>query len=182
MDGLTMMTSQRHGNILSVLNLEFFSKYRKELISKKFNLRQEEGALVHWGEKKSGTMHLVDINALENTQYFLTEIINDLEYVQPDIMIFKNHPYLTNRNENRAAGFPDLLIEIWSKGNTTIDIKLKMDLYKTAPTTEHWYISQDSNEVECWLGDKPLAAQTLANVLKTQGGITFDLRDLAHEN
>ena len=179
MDGLTMMTSNRHGNILSVLNLEFFGKYRKELISKKFNLRQEEGALVHWGEKKSGTMHLVDIDAIPNKDYFLTEIINDLEYVQPDIMIFKEQPFLTNRKENRTAGFPDLLVEIWSEGNTPIDIKLKMDLYKTAPTTEHWYISQDDNEIECWLGDKQIATQTLTNVLKSQGGIEFDLRDLA---
>ena len=72
-----------------------------------------------------------------------------------------------------------MLVEIWSEGNNNQHIELKRELYKTAPTTEHWYISQEDNEIECWLGDKQIATQTLTNVLKSQGSIEFDLRDLA---
>ena len=178
MNGLSLITGERHGEFISTLVLEFMSKYRKEVLAKKFLFRHEEGALVHWEKKGSPHARLIDISKIEHISRFL-DAVNDLSYVQPDIMIFKNNPCIKTKSGAKAAGFPDLLVEVWSYGNDSQHIHEKKTLYKTAPITEHWYISQDENEVECWLGDKQIATQNLKNVLKTQDGIEFDLRDLA---
>ena len=178
MDGLSLITGERHGEFISTLVVEFMSKYRKEVLTKKFLFRHEEGALVHWEKQGSPNARLIDIFKIENMERFL-EAINDLSYVQPDVMIFKNNPYIKTKSGAKAAGFPDLLVEVWSDGNDNQHVNEKKALYKTAKNTEHWYISQDKNEVECWLGDTQIATQTLKNVLKTQDGIKFDLRDLA---
>ncbi|MCL1986477.1 MAG: Uma2 family endonuclease [Firmicutes bacterium] len=178
MDGLSLITGIRHGEFISTFVLEFMSKYRKEVLTKKFLFRHEEGALVHWEKKGSPDARLVDISKIDNIERFL-DVVNDLSYAQPDVMIFKNNPCIKTKSGAKVAGFPDLLVEVWSDGNDNQHIAEKKALYKTAPTTEHWYISQDDNEIECWLGDKQIATQTLTNVLKSQGGIEFDLRDLA---
>ena len=54
----------------------------------------------------------------------------------------------------------------------------KMNLYATSDITEHWYIEQDSNIVQCYTGKKRISDQNLKNVLVTQKSIEFDLRYL----
>jgi Uma2 family endonuclease len=94
-------------------------------------------------------------------------------------MIFKDNPYLTNKKQTRTAGQPDLMIEVWSESNTEEDIVFLKHLYSTSPITEHWYIEQDSNKVERYIGKEQLPNQYLTNVLVTQKGLEFDLRYLA---
>ena len=143
---------------------------------------QEECALVHWGYKgKSDFKELVNVSEIEDTDSFLETTIDELDYVQPDFVLFKNNPYLHNENETKIAGRPDLVVEIWSKGNTKAEREFKLELYSSSPITEHWYIEQDSNEVVCYLGGARLENQSLANMLETRKGLQFDLRYLAIE-
>ena len=80
---------------------------------------------------------------------FLTELYEkDINYfytVQPDLMLFKENDWVVNDFETRYAGCPDLILEVWSEANDELYRNFKKNLYKTSNTTEHWYITQDSN-------------------------------------
>ena len=54
---------------------------------------------------------------------------------------------------------------------------MKHRLYSTGK--EHWYLTQDNNIVECWLGNKQIENQSLTEILKTTQGLEFDLRYLS---
>ena len=73
----------------------------------------------------------------------------------------------------------ELVIEIWSKGNDQLHREIRKKLYSTSPIVEHWYMSQNSNEVECYYGKDRLESQNLKNILITRDAIEFDLRYLA---
>ena len=174
---MPMSTTRRHNRIINefVLKLPFIAEFNK------IDFFTSECALVHWGQKrKLGEMcSLVDISELEDIDDFKKTTINHLECVQPDFMLFKNNPSVVNIYETLTAGCPDLLIEIWSKGNSKSERDFKKALYSTSDKTEHWYIEQDSNKVTCFLGKKKLPTQSLLNVLRTNNGIEFDLREMA---
>ena len=170
---MEMSTSGRHNRLAGTFLGEILNLLRK----KEVYAFHEEGALVYWGEKKEPDLiRLVDVNEIENTDEFTKEIIHDLHYVQPDFFLFKKNPYLHNKRETKIAGYPDLIVEVWSDDNTTFDRKIKLALYSSSPITEHWYIEQNSNEVVCYYGDKRLENQSLLNVLVTRDGLEFDLR------
>jgi Uma2 family endonuclease len=109
--------------------------------------------------------------------------MSELRRVEPDFMLFDKNAYIENNISGgvrtRIAGFPDLVIEIWSEANLIEERKFKKILYSTSPVTEHWYIEQDSNKVECFLGGNDLPPQSLKNILRTQDGVEFDLRYMA---
>ena len=173
---MPMSATGRHSRLLMTISSAVIELLRK----KEAYAVQEECALVHWGYKgKSDFKELVKIPEIEDKDSFIETIINELDYVQPDFLLFKNNPYLCNENETKIAGCPDLIVEVWSKGNIKAEREFKLDLYSTSPITEHWYIEQDSNEVVCYLGKNRLENQSLFNVLVTCGGIKFDLRYLA---
>jgi len=141
---------------------------------------QEECALVHWGYKgKSDFKELVNISEIEDIDLFTEVTINELDYVQPDFVLFKDNPYAHNENETKIAGRPDLVVEVWSKGNSKAEREFKLDLYSSSEITEHWYIEQNLNEVICYLGRERIGGQSLTDVLVTRGGLQFDLRYLA---
>ena len=173
---MEMSTTARHTRLAGT----FFSEVVGLLRKKEAYALSEENALVYWGTKKEPHLiRLVDVSEIEDADNFTQEIINDLYYVQPDFFLFKKNPYLHNKKETRIAGYPDLIVEVWSDDNTTFDRKIKLGLYSSSPITEHWYIEQKSNEVVCYCGDKKLENQSLMNVLVTRGGLEFDLRYLA---
>ena len=70
-------------------------------------------------------------------------------------------------------------MEIWSENNFDIARNFKKLLYSTSDITEHWYIEQDSNIVECWYGKNRLSDKNLKDILINQDNIEFDLRYLA---
>ena len=167
-----MPTTIRHNKILSKL-ISQTTNYDDDNLDVFF----QDVALVHYGKLKSSFIELVNIYELEDE-----EIINDLDYVQPDFMLFDNNKFLLNKRETKIAGFPDLIIEIWSKGNTAFERKQKKLLYSSGKNTEHWYISQDSNIVECYLDEKRIKDKDLTQILITTKGLQFDLRGIAlHE-
>jgi len=170
-----MGTTYRHNDIISTFSGDILPlKRRKELIA-----FHEQCPLVYYGDRGvSAGFKLVDVTAISNVERFLDNI-TELQHIKPDFMIFKDNPYLTNKKQTRTAGQPDLIIEVWSESNTDEDIIFLKHLYSTSPITEHWYIEQDSNTVECHVGRERLPNQYLANVLVTQKSLKFDLRYLA---
>ena len=168
-------TTDRHNDIISTFSGDILPLKRK----KEVYALQEQCPLVFFGSRDlpSG-FKLVDVKALDDKERFI-EIITDFEYVKPDFMLFKDQPYLKNKRGTRTAGQPDLIVEVWSESNTDEDIGFLKKLYATSPVTEHWYIEQDSNEIECYIGKKKLPRKCLTDILVTQKGIEFDLRYLA---
>ncbi|MCL2014974.1 MAG: Uma2 family endonuclease [Defluviitaleaceae bacterium] len=169
-------TAKRHGNILSAFNFRFMSKYFDEVLANKILFRQEEGALVYWGEKDNKP-YLLDIPDIDTEVNSI--LINSLNYVQPDLLYFIHNPYKENAEENKVIGCPDLVVEVWSPTNDTAERNFKRQLYSTSPTTEFWQIQQHSNIVECSIGKKHLPDKNLKDVLITENGENIDLRKLS---
>jgi len=171
---MPMSTTARHNKLAGTL----FSRIIDLLERKEVHALHEECSLVYWGKKTGADCSLVNISEIEDLSKFKDSIIEDLYYVQPDFMLFKNNPYVENIRQTRTAGRPDLIVEIWSDGNSKNDRAFLQNLYATSDITEHWYIEQDSNEVSCYFGKNKIESQFLSDVLVTRGGLKFDLRYL----
>ena len=173
---MPMSTSIRHNKTITALIGELYSLTKEQ----KIHILHEECSLAYWGKQKEPQfLSLVDIEKLDDTRLFIDDIMNELYCVQPDFMMFKQNEYLENKKRTRTAGCPDLIIEIWSEGNSEDEKSFKKFLYSTSDKVEHWYIEQDSNEVDCFLGKETLPKQLLSNILRTKNGIEFDLRHIA---
>ena len=173
---MPMSTTGRHSRLLMTISSAVIELLRK----KEAYAVQEECALVHWGYKgKPDLKELVKISDIDDTELFLASTINEMDYVQPDFLVFKDNPYLYNENETKIVGCPDLIVEVWSRGNSKAERDFKLDLYSSSPITEHWYIEQDSNEVVCYFGTNRIESQFLYNILEARNGLKFDLRYLA---
>ena len=173
---MPMSTTVRHNKIVTTLMNRIFNRVETGEI----HALQEECSLVYCGKNSEpSSVSLVDIKEIEDLQRFKEIIIEDLYYVQPDLMVFKSNPYIENNRKTKTAGQPDLIVEVWSEGNLKNERDFKRYLYSTSDITEHWYIEQDSNEVVCYLGKNRLNNQYLFNVLSTRDGLKFDLRYLA---
>ncbi|MCL2773451.1 MAG: Uma2 family endonuclease [Oscillospiraceae bacterium] len=112
---MQMATSVRHNRITGTLFSEIVDMLRKNEV----NALQEECALVYWGSRiKPEPASLIDIKNIKNINDFKAKTIDDLEYVQPDFILFHKNPYVENKRRTRTAGCPDLIVEVWSDGNT----------------------------------------------------------------
>ena len=174
---MPMSTTRRHNRFISALISRIFPLEEKGEV----NIFHEERALVYWGDKRNPKgFSLVDVlNLDEEENYFIENILPELDYVQPDFVVFKSNPFLENEKQTKTAGQPDLIVEVWSESNTRNEKAFLQNLYATSEITEHWYIDQDSNEVNCYYGNKKIENQYLTNILVTRDGLQFDLRYLA---
>ena len=178
-----MATTRRHADISAGISADIVTKYRSRLYGKKPTMQGLcDFALVYFGSPSDPApfIRLVDLSEIESREEF-ADTVNDLEYVQPDFMLFQANPYLYNKRQTKVAGQPDLIVEIWSSSDTQDKREFKQLVYSSSPVTEHWYIKQNSNAVACFLGKELLPEQNLREVLMTQSGIQFDLRHLALE-
>jgi len=173
-----MATSKRHNRLVGRIYHDILRNFDELVKAEKINPLLEEAALVFWGEK-SQEQSLVNIDELDDVGVFVAETINELSYVQPDFLLFKENSYLENVRENRFAGFPDLIVEVWSSGNRADERQLKFELYSTGQNVEHWYLEQNTNIVECYFDRIRLKNQDISDYIATQRGLTFDLRHLA---
>ena len=173
---LEMGTTARHNNILSKIYSDILRKLEDLFYKKQAAAYQEQVALCYEGS--TAEPYLVKLIDAETTSVSADDL-NLFQIIQPDYMLFKHNPYFMNSHGTRIAGKPDLIVEVWSKDNSESHRNFKKLLYSTSSVTEHWYIEQNSNEVECWFSDKQLPYQSLNNILKTQQNIEIDLRYLA---
>ena len=176
MDTTTKMaTYPRHGHLVTAFFPNVVDLFkRKEL----YHL-QEEQILVFRGKKYSGEETLVDVDNLENKEVFITDVIDTLDFIQPDFLFFKKNKFLQSHNTLKTAGTPDLVVEVWSANNEQAEREMKYRVYSSSDKTEHWYLEQDSNIVQCFVGKEELRPQSLKEVLFTLDKIQFDLRHLA---
>ena len=172
---LQMSATKRHGLITKLLNSSTIDLlFKNELAD-----FSESVALVYYGTRKSiDSCKLINAEEIENISELTDDIIYELNYVVPDYMYFKKNKYIINKKETRIVGCPDLIVEVWSDGNILDDREFKKYLYATSPTTEQWYIEQNSNRVECYYGTKKLDYKNLNDILVSKDGIEFDLRRL----
>lgn len=171
---MEMGTTFRHNEIIAELIMEI-----AELIKNRREIRMlhENCSLVYLGKRTEiDTLFLVDITQIKDIEHFKENVMSDLRRVEPDFMLFNKNAYVENKQRTRIAGYPDLIVEVWSERNDDAEQEFKKFLYSTSPKTEHWYIKQDSNDVECFLGQNVLPTQTLKSILRTQNGLEFDLR------
>ena len=172
---MPMGTTDEHNDFVTALLLDLANLIKRREVS----VKHENCPLVYYGERKFSTgFRLIDVTTIKDTERFLDNI-TELENVNPDFMLFKDNPYLKNKKRTRTAGQPDLIVEIWSESNDDNHRAFLKNLYSTSPITEHWYIEQESNRVECYIGSTQLPDQCLTNMLVTQKGLEFDLRYLA---
>ena len=170
-----MATFPRHGHLVSAFFANVFDKFKR----KELYCLQEQHLLVIWGKKFTGYENLVDINNIDDIKDFKDNIIEELDIIQPDFLLFKDNKFIQSNNTLRTAGVPDLVIEVWSKGNLEAEREMKFKIYSSHEDCEHWYLDQYSNTVKCWLGKKSLQDQNLNQILYTQKNLEFDLRFLA---
>ncbi|MCL1987620.1 MAG: Uma2 family endonuclease [Firmicutes bacterium] len=167
---LSMAVKERHRDLTDALYEEIYLA----LNMKRPYLKKENLGLAYSGERVSTSMCLLsadsDISA---------EGIDELFNVTPDIALFHKNSYRLGERTVNVIGYPDLVIEVWSTGNSDSDRALKRHLYSTSPITEHWYLTQTSNRIECWLGAEQQKNKSLKKILTTTNGLTLDLRDLA---
>jgi Uma2 family endonuclease len=173
---MPMSTTKRHNEVINTFVGDILPLRRK----REAHAFSEQCALVYWGTKDLPVgFTLVNLEEIEDIERFTNIIIMELHYVQPDFMLFKSNPYLENKYRTRTAGQPDLIVEVWSESNSKNDRAFLQNLYATSPITEHWYIEQDSNQIQCYIGKEQLPDQYLTDILVTQKGLEFDLRYLA---
>ena len=172
---MEMSTLPRHGHLVGSLFSEVYEMFKK----KELYPLQEQHSLVYFGERFSGFEILVDLDNLESIEEFKNVTIENLCYIQPDFFVFKHNPYVHNKTTSRVAGIPDLVVEVWSDYNTLAEKDMKQRIYSSSPKCEHWYLSQSSNDVMCFIGKNQILSQNLHNPLITQNGLKLDLRHLA---
>ena len=167
-----MANTNRHLELASGLSTSIVYRYWDLIRSKKIRIFQESAALSHYG-KLGQFAQLIDIRSDEYLK--CEEDLSSFSYVQPDFMLFKENPFAMNKAGTRFAGFPDLIIEIWSVSNTHFERDAKRNLYSTSSITEHWYISQESDIVVCYNGSTKLKDKTLTEPMITLKGLEIDL-------
>ena len=174
---LQLMTTVRHNRLIMNLFPNILDLFKRGEIYP----FQEQCGLVLFGTKFAGDETLVDVSLLPECDRarLLKSGIDELQYVQPDFLYFKQNKFLQNYSATRIAGVPDLVIEVWSNSNYEYEREMKFRLYSSSPKCEHWYLSQDSNDVQCYVGRQELPRQSLCNTLVTLDALTFDLRHLA---
>ena len=170
-----MATYPRHGHLIMSLFPNILNLFKEGLV---YPL-QEEQILVYSGKKYSGEEALVDAGDLADEDKFVNKIIDSLGYIQPDFLFFKDNRYIQSSNGLKTAGVPDLVVEVWSDNNDRWERDFKFRIYSSSEKCEHWYMEQDMNQVERFLGKTKLTSATIKEVMHTTKGIAFDLRHLA---
>ena len=171
MDNLLRMgTYPRHNHLASSFFSDIFHLFKKKIV---YPL-QENCYLAFHGKKYSGDERLIDASEILDL-----DLLEELDVIQPDFLVFKDNPFIQSKSTFKTAGIPDLVVEIWSKSNDRLEKEMKFRIYSSSDLCEHWYLTQDSNDVECYIGKKKLPNQTISAKLITRSGLEFDLTHLA---
>ena len=173
---LEMGTTLRHNQIIARIQAEIMFYLNDLFKTKRVLAANEQIALGYFGTfAEIYCCRLIDAS----NDFLDNSLLNALQVIQPDYMLFKKNNYILNENQTRIAGQPDLVIEVWSDTNLAEHKNFKKFLYSTSDKTEHWYLNQTNNIVECWIGQNRLQDQTLENILITKDGLKIDLRYLS---
>ena len=164
---------ERHSDISG----EIYFKLRQYFVDTKIYVNKEDKGLAY--AEFCGTNPINMPYSLVNVADVSPAELDEYAFLTPDIMLFHKNSRLLSKNETIVAGYPDLIVEVWSKGNPKKERLFKRNIYSTGTNTEHWYFTQNSNKVECWHETTQLANQSLKKILVAKNGISIDLRNLA---
>ena len=81
---------------------------------------------------------------------------DDKTIVQPDVLVVCNRSKITR---SRIVGAPDLIVEVVSPSNSSVDTILKLHKYKNAGVREYWIIFPDEKKVYTYFfeeNDEPM--------------------------
>jgi hypothetical protein len=170
-----MSTTPRHNHLTISLTSCIFELFKK----KEVYPLQEECALVFYGKRMSGEEELIDPKTIESIEEFKSYAVHELDFVQPDFLLFQHNEFIQDTHKLKTAGIPDLIVEVWSHSNKKIERDMKFRLYSSSNKCEHWYIEQNNNLVTCFRGKQQLKNQYLSRTLITTTGLEFDLTHLA---
>lgn len=171
------LTSDIHTNLNFILGNELGNKLRKFVFQKKAFFSQGTTRLAHYGKRLDLSSELIDIAKIANHADFTANHIHNYSAVEPDLLVFHKNEYIKNQSGTYFAGFPDLVVEIWSDSNDSMERKYKKAVYSSSPKTEHWYFEQGSDLVERWLGKTQLETLSIREKLTTQNGLELDISD-----
>ena len=171
---IEMGTLTRHNNLSSSFLPNIWDLFRNKEV---FAL-QENCMLCFNGRRYSGLEELIDLDKIEDLTTFKLEIINKLDFVQPDFFMYYKNRYIQNKSTSKTAGVPDLVVEVWSESNSFEERKFKKSLYGSSDKCEFWEIEQDSNYLKAHLGTKELWEKSIDSLIYSQNGLCFDLRHL----
>lgn len=163
-----MATTIRHNQLVKSFSAQVWNLE----IAKKLVSFQEEISLCYCGKRYSEDCALINI---EHTPL----VFHLYSTVQPDFFLFQKNEFKVNSKQTKIAGYPDLIVEVWSECNDIYEREFKRYIYGTSFTTEHWYIDQDSNVVECFVGRNKLPNKDLKNDLYSESGLYFNLQTLS---
>ena len=167
-----MSVMPKHGVINGRFESVLTIKYGKAVLQRLKMYGEGNVRLAYGGDFQSGA-YLFDVNTISEEQ------IAEFDYIMPDIFLFDQQPFKTSKSGITTAGFPDLIIEIWSDGNKLSRRKELHSLYMTSPVSEVWYLNQENTLIERWYKQRQLPNLDFRELIQTQNGLEFDLRDLA---
>lgn len=171
--------SQAHTRLGLALIHEIMCKLREDFAKDRVFLSYGNTRLVHYNDHFLNGGILIDLSEIADQADFVANHIFNYNSVEPDILLFHKNKYIKNETGAYLAGLPDLVVEIWSQMNQPYERTAKQELYASSPITEHWYIEEDSDLVERWLGKKRLPDATTRKKLTTQNGLELDISDFA---
>ncbi|MCL1986570.1 MAG: Uma2 family endonuclease [Firmicutes bacterium] len=166
-------TAGKHTQLADYILSAILHKIKNNIFTQNWFLSGGTTRVIHTGELLSGTAKFIDINNISEEIHF-----SEYRSVEPDILLFSTNKYMTNKKRSYFAGYPNLVIELWSNANTSEERNEKFNLYSLSPTTEHWYIDKPYITVDCWLGNNKIATHSLHEKLATVQGITIDVHDM----
>ncbi|MCL1987928.1 MAG: Uma2 family endonuclease [Firmicutes bacterium] len=187
MKAVNMANYPIHGKILDRISLALGLTYTKEILENRQTHFRENIALAYEGDLYNfqgfPKCSLINVNDVATSVDMFDNIdeVKELNYVQPDFMLFSQNKFFEfGEKDFRIVGCPDLIIEIWSKGNKKKDRTLFSQLYSTSKITEFWQIDLINNAVIRTIGQRELTTFSIAEKLTTESGLYVDLTTLKH--
>ena len=175
----TMPETTIHDRIIGALFYEFMDVYKNDIKGGKIMLHTKNMALVYYGDLKNKSSYwyseLVELDKIKDMDDFITSGMSDLNFMQPDVMMFDKDNYLTNKKKTKVAGIPFFVAEVWSESNSSNEKQVKFELYSKYDALEHWYIEQDSDIIRCFKGSRELPSQNIRNKLTTSNDVEMDI-------
>ena len=177
-DPWNMIDTERHNDLVAAVESFLTLNYVQK--DPKYRLFNAQTKFAYWSEDIRGIYELMDLENMEfEEDLFVDKILDELDFILPDILLFHENRYCTDEYVMRVSGSPDLIVEVWSYCNKYEFKEFKRKLYSSSNITEFWQIDQDENTVICSIGKERLPDQDLSVPLRTQKGLVVDLTKLA---
>ncbi|MCL2014692.1 MAG: hypothetical protein FWG68_00410 [Defluviitaleaceae bacterium] len=80
--------SRRHNKLSEFLGSAFSGFFRQKIVKDEVFFSQGGTRLAHYGNKFVSPCYLVDISEVQDREYFVSDILTELESLEPDVMLY----------------------------------------------------------------------------------------------